>query len=115
LTTSQIFDALAVQIDGQRAAETQLEIHWRLPDADEELTLTLSNGVLSHRPRAPTGRPDATVTIERSALNELLLGDATFAELVATDRLSIGGDASALGRLFGLLDPPDPAFAIVTP
>ena len=31
------------------------------------------------------------------------------------ESLKIDGDQTALGRLLGLLDPPDPNFAIVTP
>ena len=63
------------------------------------------------------GREDvqATVTIERSALNELILGRATPEELLGSGRLKVDGDAAALGQLLSLVDPPDRGFAIVTP
>ena len=115
LSTSQILDAIAIQIDGPRAGELQLAMHWRLPDAGEEFAVTLTNGVLTHRAGGARSEVDATVTVERAALNELLLGAATPEQLAASGRLSIDGDASLLAQLLGLLDPPDPGFAIVTP
>ena len=34
---------------------------------------------------------------------------------MAAGRLTVEGDQAKLGELLGLLDPPDPNFAIVTP
>ena len=44
----------------------------------------------------------ATVTIERSALNELILGRATPEQLLGSGRLTVEGDAAALGQLLSL-------------
>jgi linear primary-alkylsulfatase len=115
LATSQLLDAVAIQIDGPRAGESRLRMHWHLPDTGESYRLCLENGVLTHRPGDPRGTVDATVTVERAALNELLLGASTPEQLTASGRLRVDGDATALAQLVGLLDPPDPNFAIVTP
>jgi alkyl sulfatase BDS1-like metallo-beta-lactamase superfamily hydrolase len=53
--------------------------------------------------------------VERSALNELFAGLTPMPELLGAGRLRVEGDAGKLGELLGLLDAPDPAFAIVTP
>jgi alkyl sulfatase BDS1-like metallo-beta-lactamase superfamily hydrolase len=45
----------------------------------------------------------------------VIAGSATIEEIVTSGRLTIDGDQTALGRLLGLLDPPDPQFAIVVP
>jgi linear primary-alkylsulfatase len=113
--TTQLLDAIAIQIDGPRAADTALSMIWVLSDVEEAYRLTLTNGVLIYRSQRDGLTADATLTVERSALNELLLGMASLEELISTDRLKIDGDQSALGRLLGLLDPPDPNFAIITP
>ena len=116
LSTSQLLDAIAIQIDGPRAGETKIAMRWSLPDTGEEFRLTLENGVLSHRAGAPAEEQvQATVTIERSALNELILGRAAPEQLLASGRLAVEGDAAALGQLLALVDPPDRSFAIVTP
>jgi alkyl sulfatase BDS1-like metallo-beta-lactamase superfamily hydrolase len=115
LETSQIFDAIAIRIDGPRAGERCLEMHWTLPDTGESYRVTLSNGVLTHRAGGSSGDEQLRVAVERAALNELLLGRATPADLAAAGRLTLEGDERVLGELLGLLDAPDPAFAIVTP
>ena len=55
------------------------------------------------------------MSVPRSALNDVIAGAATVDELVASGRLTVEGDQAKLGELLGLLDPPDPDFAIVTP
>jgi alkyl sulfatase BDS1-like metallo-beta-lactamase superfamily hydrolase len=90
-------------------------LQWRFTDTGEEYSLTLQNGVLTHRAGAPAGAVDAVVSVERGALNEFIVRTATLEELGSAGRFSIDGDVSKLGELLGLLDPPDPTFAIVTP
>jgi alkyl sulfatase BDS1-like metallo-beta-lactamase superfamily hydrolase len=115
LSNEQLFDALAIQIDGPRAGDRRITLHWRFTDTAEEYGLTLQHGVLTHRRGAPSGPVDATVSVQRSDVNELVAGSATLDELVASGRLAVEGDDAKLGELLGLLDPPDPNFAIVTP
>ena len=116
LSTSQLLDAIAVQIDGPRAGETKLAMRWSLPDTGEEFLA----GARERRAQAPRGRPpqeqvQATVTIERSALDELILGRATPEELLGSGRLKVERRRRGAGQLLSLVDPPDRGFAIVTP
>jgi alkyl sulfatase BDS1-like metallo-beta-lactamase superfamily hydrolase len=115
LTTEQLFDAIAIQIDGPRAGDRRITIHWRFTDTDEEHAMTLKHGVLTHRSGTPPGLVDATVITERSALNEVIAGSTSIDTIAATGRLTVDGDQAKLGELLGLLDPPDPGFTIVTP
>ena len=115
LTNEQLFDALAIQIDGPRAGDRQITLHWRFTDTGDEYSLTLKHGVLTHRRGTPRGQIDATVGVQRSDLNTVIAGAATIEELVVSGRVTIEGNQTKLGELLGLLDPPDPNFAIVTP
>jgi alkyl sulfatase BDS1-like metallo-beta-lactamase superfamily hydrolase len=115
LTDQQLFEMLAIQIDGPRAGERSITIHWRFTDSGDEYSLTLRNGVLTHRTGMPKADADATVSVDRAAINEVVAGHVTLPDLAASGRLSIDGDQSKLAELFGLLDPPDPNFPIVTP
>jgi alkyl sulfatase BDS1-like metallo-beta-lactamase superfamily hydrolase len=115
LSTEQLFDVLAIQIDGPRAGDRDIALHWRLPDTADDFGLTLQDGVLTHRRGAPDGHVDATVTVERSALNDAIAGAATIDELMGARWLAVEGDRGKLDELLGLLHPPDPTFAIVTP
>ncbi len=51
----------------------------------------------------------------RTALDELLTGAAMIEQLLTSGRLAVAGNQASLGELLGLLDPPNPSFAIVTP
>jgi len=55
------------------------------------------------------------MSIQRSALKEVVAGTATIDGLIASDRLVVEGHQAKLGELLGLLDPPHPNFDIVTP
>jgi alkyl sulfatase BDS1-like metallo-beta-lactamase superfamily hydrolase len=115
MSTEQLFDALAIRIDGPRAGDRRITLRWRFSDTGEEHELALEHGVLTQRRSARADEVDATVSIERAALNEVLGGTATIEEVATSGRLSIEGDQAKLGELLGLLDAPDPDFAIVTP
>jgi alkyl sulfatase BDS1-like metallo-beta-lactamase superfamily hydrolase len=110
LTIEQLFDSLAVRVDGPRAARTRLVI--RLVIGDDPYTLLLANGVLTYiRGDAPGGeQPGATFTLTRKDFERLLSGGATI-----PSQVSVTGDPGLLATLTGLLDEPDLDFAIVTP
>jgi alkyl sulfatase BDS1-like metallo-beta-lactamase superfamily hydrolase len=111
LTPDQLFDSFAISVNGPRAWDLDLAIDITFLDAAENYRLTLRNGVLVHR-NVPADPATATATL--SLANKLRLlafaaGDAT------SPGFEITGDAAALGSLMGVLDRPDPDFAIVTP
>jgi alkyl sulfatase BDS1-like metallo-beta-lactamase superfamily hydrolase len=115
LGVAQLLDAMAIRLNGPRAAEHHLRIDWIVTDPDEEHAITVRNGVLRHRPGLHDPSGDAALVVERGALNQLLLKTADVAELAESGRLRVDGDPAQLGELLGLLDEPDPGFAIVTP
>ena len=114
LTVSQLLDAMAIRLNGPRAWDVALRIDWRVTDPDEQHRITVRNGVLRHRPGSHGPEADAALVVERKALDQLLLKSADVAALAESGRLRVEGDAAKLGELLGLLDEPDPGFAIVT-
>ncbi len=109
LTIEQLFDTLAIRVDGPRAAGESLAIDWHFTDSGTTVRLTLSNGALiqTENPRGQ-GAPDLTLTLSKPQLLGLLSGHGL-------DGIEHAGDPAALSRLIRLLDSPDPAFPIVTP
>ena len=106
LTPEQVFDAIAIRVDGPRAWDEDLSVGVELTDVAASYRLDLRNGVLVHRP-APTGGADLVLRMTRAALPGLLMGN--------TDGVTLDGDPTVLARLMAVLDAPDPDFAIVTP
>ncbi|MDT5022858.1 MAG: linear primary-alkylsulfatase [Mycobacterium sp.] len=111
LTPEQIFDGLAISVNGPRAWELDLVIDVVLADRDANYRLTLRNGVLVHR-RVPADTVSATATIKLdNAFRLLTLGMGDF----TSPGFEVSGDQAALQQLLGVLDRPDPSFNIVTP
>jgi alkyl sulfatase BDS1-like metallo-beta-lactamase superfamily hydrolase len=115
LSVSQLLDAMAIRLDGPRAWEHELRIDWVIANPDEEHALTVRNGVLRHRAGRHDPEADAALLVDRDALDQLLLKTADVSELAESGRLRVEGDGVRIGELLGLLDEPDPGFAIVTP
>ena len=111
LTPEQMFDTLAISINGPRAWDLNLAIDVTFSDIDTNYRLTLRNGVLVYRKR-PADESTANATVRLDSKLRLLM-------FAAGDRTSPGidiiGDADALPALIGVLDAPDPKFNIVTP
>jgi alkyl sulfatase BDS1-like metallo-beta-lactamase superfamily hydrolase len=115
LSVEHVFDSLAVRVDGSKAADLSLTVAWHFTEPEGRYLMRLSNGVLSHRPGREGDEADATIRLARSALDDLLTNRVALDELLTSGRLVLEGDVAALGSLFGVLDRPDPGFAIVTP
>jgi alkyl sulfatase BDS1-like metallo-beta-lactamase superfamily hydrolase len=111
LTPEQMFDVLAISINGPRAWDLDLALDVTFADLGTNYRLTLRNGVLVYR-RRPADASTATATVTLAAKMRLVaaaLGD------FSSPGLQVSGDAGALQALLGVLDRPDPGFAIVTP
>ncbi|ORV53115.1 alkyl sulfatase [Mycobacterium florentinum] len=111
LTPEQIFDSLAISVNGPRSWDLDLTIDITFADLATNYRLALRNGVLVYR-NVAADPATATVTVKLDSKSRLLavaMGDVTSAGL------DISGDRSALQSLLSVLDKPDPKFNIVTP
>ncbi|MEV5200420.1 alkyl sulfatase dimerization domain-containing protein [Streptomyces sp. NPDC053720] len=116
LTLDQLFDALAIRVDGPRSWDADICVRWNVRDR-QPVTMRLRNGVLTH----VTGigpaacEPDVEVTLDEDALRALLLAETPVSGLVEQGRAKADGDLAKVDELLGHLGEPDPGFAIVTP
>ena len=109
LSVEQLLDAMAIRLDGPRAAEHQLRIDWVVTDPDEAHALTVRNGVLGHRPGRHEPAADAALVVDRAALDELLLKTADIAELAESGRLKIDGEGASSASCSTCSTSPTPA------
>ncbi len=110
LTPEQMFDVVAISVNGPRAWDLDLALDVTF-GGDGNYRLTLRNGVLVYRKVAadPT-TAQATLQLDsKLRLVGLLGGD------FESPGLTISGDAAALQSLTSVLDQPDPSFNIITP
>jgi len=108
MTIGQLFDSLAIRVDGPRAADHALIIDWSFTDLKEDVRLQLANGVLTQTRPAEGTPAQLTLTLTKPQLLRLLATRSL-------DGIQADGDTRALATLLGVLDTADNRFAIVTP
>jgi len=111
LTPEQIFDSLAIRVDGPRSWHLDIAMDIAFSDQAVNYRLALRNGVLVYR-KAAADAATATVTVkldDKIRLLKAAMGD------FASPGLEISGDQDALQAFLDVLDQPDPDFNIVTP
>ena len=111
LTPEQIFDGLAISVNGPRAWDLDIAIDVTLADRDANYRLALRNGVLVQR-RVPADAATASVTIKLdNAFRLLMLAAGDF----SSPGVEISGDQAVLQQFLGVIERPDPSFNIITP
>ncbi|MFN3003282.1 alkyl/aryl-sulfatase [Mycolicibacterium wolinskyi] len=111
LSPEQMFDTIAISINGPRAWDLDVALDFTFADTGDNYRVTLRNGVLVYR-KVAADESTATATVrlaDKLRLLTLIGGDSDSAGL------EIVGDASALASVVAVLDRPDPNFDIVTP
>ena len=111
LSPAQMFDSLAISINGPRAWDLDVAVDVTFLDTGDNYRLTLRNGVLVHRKVSPDeSSVQATIRLTNKVrLLAYAAGDTT------SPGIEITGKEAALANIVGVLDRPDPAFDIVTP
>jgi alkyl sulfatase BDS1-like metallo-beta-lactamase superfamily hydrolase len=114
LPMGSLFDLLAVRLNAQKAQGQTLRLAFVLSDSKERSYVTIANGVLVHEEIPAPGPVDATLTMTRVDFLASIFGGQPLPPKVASGAARLEGDASALLKLAQWMDPPNPAFPIVT-
>ena len=109
LTPEQLFDSLAISVNGPAAWDLDLSLDVTFTEIDTNYRLTLRNGVLIYINRPAENAVDATLTLTKNRMLGLLAGDTS------SPGIDITGDVDVLQSLLGVLEKGNPSFNIVTP
>ncbi|MWB97928.1 alkyl/aryl-sulfatase [Agromyces seonyuensis] len=109
LSPEQLFDSVAITVDGPKAWDLDLAFDISLSDLDRSFHLTLRNGVLIYVEKAPAPDSPLHLTLTKPRLLALAGGD------VDGPGIEVVGDIGILRTLLGVLSPGDPDFEIVLP
>jgi alkyl sulfatase BDS1-like metallo-beta-lactamase superfamily hydrolase len=109
------FDYLGMRLNGPNASGKTITINFAFTDTGEKAVLFLGNAALNHSPGRHDPHADATLTLARSALNEVILQTSTLADELASGSVQVEGNADAVHELVSLLDTFEFWFDIVTP
>jgi alkyl sulfatase BDS1-like metallo-beta-lactamase superfamily hydrolase len=115
MSLDTFLDYLGVRLNGPDAAGKKITVNIAFTDTDDQVVLFLANAALNHSLGRQDPAADATLTMTRASLNDIILGASTFDQSISSGAIGLNGDASAVHELLGLLDTFEFWFNIVTP
>lgn len=115
LRTSQLWDVLGVRLNGPKAEGKLIVLNWAFTDTNETFVLTLENCALTYLEGAQAATADASFTLARATLDEVIAKQTSFPEAVAGGKVKFTGNAMRLAELMGLMDEFPRMFEIVEP
>lgn len=108
-------DYLAVRLNHPEAAGQEIALNFVMPDVGDEFEVTVTNGVMNYTLDSQGDEADATVTLDRTVLDSINLGQTTMMDAIADGSATVDGDAQKVEDFVGLLDTFEFWFNIVTP
>ncbi|HMN55526.1 MAG TPA: alkyl sulfatase C-terminal domain-containing protein, partial [Sphingopyxis sp.] len=115
IPTAVFFDSLATRFDAVKGAAQKGVFQFVMPDSKESVAVVVEGGVEFPRYGVTDAAPTATITLDRSTLDDVMLGQAQFPALMQSGAIRIEGDRTAFLSWFAMHPPADPRFNIVVP
>jgi alkyl sulfatase BDS1-like metallo-beta-lactamase superfamily hydrolase len=119
MTIEQVFDVLSVRVMSEKVGGLSHCVNWTFTDMagtpDHQWVLGLSNRTMYSTQGRHEAAAEATITISRALLLEIIAQMTTFVDELSAGTVTIEGDAAALLNIFGNLDTFATGFAIVEP
>ncbi len=109
------FDLMAVKLNGPKAEGLDMKINFAFTDTGERAALHLKNSVLNTRMGRQHEQADATITLSRTSLNQIMLKQASFPALMKSGDVKVEGSLLRLRKFMKLQDEFDYWFEIVRP
>jgi alkyl sulfatase BDS1-like metallo-beta-lactamase superfamily hydrolase len=115
LRTEQLWDVLGVRLNGPKAEGKHLVLNWSFTDTGERFVLNLANCALSYTEGLQSTDADASFTLARGTLDEVIAKQTNFPDAVAAGRIEVSGNPTRLTELMALMDEFPRMFEIVEP
>lgn len=115
MTTPMFLDFLAIHLNGPRAGDKSYAYNLIFPDTHEKFILTVKNGVMNYSKDKQLDKPDGTVTLKRTTLDDIALGKLKLGNLSDSGEVTIEGDKAKFKEMLGNFDKFDFWFTIAEP
>src|SRR5437763_6451027 len=115
LRTGQLWDVLGIRLNGPKAEGKHIVLNWNFTDTKEKFVLTLENCALTYADGMQAECADASFTLARGTLDEVIAKQTTFPEAVGAGKISVSGNPMRLAELMALMDEFPRMFEIVEP
>jgi alkyl sulfatase BDS1-like metallo-beta-lactamase superfamily hydrolase len=113
MTTEQWLDFVGISLDPKKAEGVKFTINLVTPDNGEKFVVEMSNATLTTLKGYQAPKPDLTVTVNRADLNQVMMGQASFDNLIAAGKARFDGNRAGFDQLRSSLVPFTPDFEIM--
>src|SRR5882672_4094459 len=115
LRTEQLWDVLGIRLNGPKAEGKHIVLNWSFADTGERFVLTLENCALSSSEGVQDDHADASFTLARGTLDEVIAKQTSFPEAVTSGKIKVSGNPMRFAELMELMDEFPRMFEIVEP
>lgn len=115
MTPDLFFDYLAMRLNGPKAADKTIILNFDFSDLKEKYMIEMVNGVLNHTPNRQSENADATITLTKETLNNIVLKQTILKDAISSGDVKIDGNEAKLDEMLSYLDTFDFWWNIVTP
>jgi alkyl sulfatase BDS1-like metallo-beta-lactamase superfamily hydrolase len=109
------FDYLSIRLDGPRAEGKTIKLNLNLPDTKDKYLLVVQYGVLQYHKDQQAKDADASLTMSRDTLNQIIGGKLKVEQGVTKGTIKLDGDSKKFEEFVALLDTFDPWYQVVMP
>ena len=113
MSTELFLNFLAIRMDSRKAEGLRFTMNLVTPDNGEKFVVELENATLTNIKGFQAKRPNLTLTINRSDLEQTMMGAKTLEAQIADGTAKLEGDANILKQLASTMVDFDPRFEIM--
>ncbi|CAG19676.1 alkyl/aryl-sulfatase [Photobacterium profundum] len=113
MSTSLWLDFLAIRLDSEKADDMHFIINLVTPDNDEKYAVELNNSTLTNIKGYLADKPDLTLTINRSDLEQVMMGAISMDEQIDAGKAKLEGDRKPIDQLKTMLTQFTPDFELM--
>jgi len=113
MSTELFLNFLGIRMDSRKAEGMRFTINLITPDNGEKFIIEMENAALTNIEGFLADNPDLTITINRTDLEQTMMGAKTLDAQIADGTAKIDGDPSVLKKLASTMVDFDPRFEIM--
>jgi alkyl sulfatase BDS1-like metallo-beta-lactamase superfamily hydrolase len=113
MTTELFLDFLGIRVDSRKAEGMEFRINLVTPDNGGEFVVEMSNATLTNIEGVQAEDADLTVTIDRSDLEVIMMGKATFDDQIEAGKARLEGNREVYEQLKSTLVQFSPSFELL--
>ena len=113
MTTELFLNFLGIRMDSRKAEGLRFTINLVTPDNGERFIVEMENATLTNIKGFQAETADLTLTINRSDLEQTMMGARTLEAQIADGTAKVQGDAGVLTQLAAVMVDFDPRFEVM--